>query len=258
MPFAYQPCLSSKLQLALWPYYCSICTAGVARCQIPYAYRLHCAAALESQLTKINRNILCLVQARVLLWGLSIGWQNWVDGTILGHFKAIDSFAGKILDIIFTAAEQDSTVSTSGFQGLMAVACADGSLLIMDMADYTVIYSLRVSECADIMHQPCSSNRGQVGHNILAAFSVCNTWLATVGLSSCSNIQIWEAETGAPIGSCISSVNTVKAIKWALDTKSRHTLVIGDVAGGCSFHLWECGSVGPETDRARLSSTLVA
>ena len=202
--------------------------------------------------------MLCFVQARVILWDLSVGGQNWVDGNIVGHFKAIDSFAAKILDIVFTAAEQDRTVSTPGLQGLMVIACADSTLQIMDMVDYTVMYSLRMSECASVLSQPCSNNRSQQGHNMLAAFSLCGTWLATVGLSSCSKIQIWEAETGAPTGCFIGSVNAVKAIKWVLHKGSRHTLVIGDVAGNCSFHLWESGSGGPEPDRARLSNTFVA
>ena len=39
---------------------------------------------------------------------------------------------------------------------------------------------------------------------------------------------------------------------------SRHTLVIGDVAGECSFHYWECGSIGPESDIRRLGNTNAA
>lgn len=202
--------------------------------------------------------MLCSVQGRVLLWDLSVAGQNWVDGTILGPFKAINSFAGKILAIIFTAAEQDRTNSTAGFQGLMAIACADGTLQVIDTADYTVTYSLSISERADLMHQPWSRNRSQAEHIILAAFSACGTWLATVGLTSCSEVQIWEAETGALTGSSISSASAVKAIKWALDKGSRHTLVLGDVTGDCSFHFWECSSTGPEPDRRRLGNTHAA
>lgn len=140
----------------------------------------------------------CFVQARVLLWDLSIGGRNWVDGTILGHFEAVDGFAGKILAVAFTAA---GAISSSGSQGMMAMSCADGTVQVMDMADFTVIYRLSIAECADVMHQPWSRNSSQTGHHILAAFSLCGTWLATIGFTHINRVQIWDAETGTLIES---------------------------------------------------------
>lgn len=173
------------------------------------------------------------------MWDLAVGGQNWVDGTIVGHFKAIDSFAGKILAVIFATAGADSSDDTLSSHGMMAVACADGTLQVVDMADYTVSYSLSFARTADSMHQPWAGNRSQTGHNFLAAFSVCGAWLATAGLTTCVEIQIWDAETGALTASFVSSGNAVKVVKWSLYKGSRQALVIGDAAGDCSFHVWE-------------------
>lgn len=179
------------------------------------------------------------MQARVLLWDLSVGGRNWVDGTILGHFKAVDGFAGKILAVTVTAA---GATRSSGSPGMMAMSCADGTVQVMDMADLTIIYCLSLAECADIMHQPGSRNRSQTGHHILAAFSLCGTWLATVGFTHVSTVQIWDAETGTLTESFAGSSNAVKVFKWALDKGRRQMLVLGDVAGDCTFHRWECGN----------------
>ena len=177
------------------------------------------------------------MQARVLLWDLSVGGRNWVDGTVLGHFKAVDGFAGKILAVAFTAAV---AISSSGSPGMMAMSCADGTVQVMDMADCTIIYCLSLAECADVMHQPWSRNGSQTGHHILAAFSLCG-YLAGQQLASpmATKCKSGRAESGCLVESFIGSSNAVKAFMWALDKGGRQILVLGDVAG--DLHLSSLG-----------------
>lgn len=137
----------------------------------------------------------------------------------------------------------------------MAIACADGTAQIIDIADTLL---LTVSASQNVQRSCISLGQGtEVKQDItsLQPFQCAalgwQQWAPPVAAK-------WEADTGPLTGSFICSANAVRVIKWAVYKESRRTLVIGDIAGDCSFHYWECGSTEPEPDRRRLSDTNVA
>ena len=176
------------------------------------------------------------MQARVLLWDLQAGGQNWVDNAIRGHFRAFDSFTGRISAVLFNKV----AASDWGSSFLMAIVCADGTVRVVDMMDYDFTYSLSIAATADMMPSwTMSSSRSQIGHRILAAFSTCGCWLAIAGLSSSSEVQIFNAEDGTLATSFMKHLSAITVIRWAIDAGGKQALLIGNAAGHCNFQSWE-------------------
>ncbi len=128
------------------------------------------------------------LQGRVLLWDLQTKGRRWVDGKIAGHFKAFDSFTGRITALEFARPEKGQ----SDMSHFAAMACSNGIIRVASLTDEAYVYTLSTAAqgCDTASHHCSLHSRSTVQSNTLAAISPCGQWLATVGLSNSMEIQV--------------------------------------------------------------------
>ncbi len=179
-----------------------------------------------------------IVQGRVLLWDLQPKGLNWIDGRIAGHFRAFDSFGGRVTALAFTAV--DSIGQNTDMLSLVAMACSDGTIRVADLADDDYHYTLSIAApTSNITFQENAMNNWHhMRHNMLAAVSSCGQWLATVGTSNSMEVQVWDAETGTLVKTCLRSSSPIRVVKWSRTGQATQLIATGNATGKCQVYLW--------------------
>lgn len=115
-----------------------------------------------------------------------------------------------LLDCTVSVTAADDTAPDSG---LIAMPCSDGTVQVAAQETYQPLYSVSLADCCESIRLSKLSQVSHAAHKVLAAFSPCGQWLATVGCSQIAEIQIWEAETGQLEAQKWPSKNLVIAVE---------------------------------------------
>ena len=143
-----------------------------------------------------------------------------------------DNFAGHVSTVSVTAADD-----TAADPGLMAIPCSDGTVQVAAQETYQPLYSVSLADCCQSIRLSKLSQVSHAAHKVLAAFSPCGQWLATVGCSQIAEIQIWEAETGQLEAQIKNGPAKIWSLQWNQLPLLGTVLASGDAGGVCKLYM---------------------
>ena len=158
--------------------------------------------------------------------------RKWIGQKICGHFKSFDNFAGQVSAVSITAADD-----TGADASLMAMPCSDGTVQVAALETYQPLYSLSRADCDQSVRLSKLSQVSHAAHKVLAAFSPCRQWLATVGCNHLTGIQIWDAETGQLEAQTKPGLMKILSLQWKHLPLLGAVLASGDAAGVCKLYM---------------------